>query len=198
MKNGRNISTDEWEFEDKIYCLLPSDNMFGKNLPSNNSEWDLYLVDEFRLVIDKSMALRHDKPALAEYMALRQTMATVIMQHGARVERWYYGKITDLRKERRETIYKKMRDMGWDEVYYPKGYPHKSTDAQVWQNIMDQSKPLTEKSWPSIRRRLEEIYQRSKAQYLQRLANTESLMENFANFPDGWTVQALAEQRQSG
>jgi len=146
------------------------------------------LRSEVDLVIKECLALQHDPLALEKYMHDRQVMATAIMQHALPLRRWYDSRKeqTDCDKQaivtkRRAEIYRRMNELGWEEKYYPwskyvaliprYGKRPIDPDNQKWFNYIGQHKELTEKTWLSLRPKLEELYVRFK----ERQANTPKI-----------------------
>jgi len=172
VRRGRYISPyPAWSFRESIWCLLPAHQSH-----CSNNEWNYYLVSEIDLVIEECLAFKDDNPARQKYMSDREAMTVAIMRHGVAVNRWYAKRQRDaverkdeLIKRRLDAIYDRLEGLGCQRRYFPiSRYAKDPTpicwrhpmdnDTRTWFNLVEQPKELTDRSWKTLRPKLEKLY----------------------------------------
>ncbi|KLO18513.1 hypothetical protein SCHPADRAFT_993550 [Schizopora paradoxa] len=141
------------------YTLIPWTKLTYRNKSSKRC-----LVSQLREVLRKlEKLLAEPGSELWDYISERQNLTDAINESVEPIDEWlsevWMQKAeSDIKnmKERRSSIIKRLKDLGYDEDDLNGCYDEK---GWKWGQIIDQSRPLTERVWQNVRPQLEKTIQ---------------------------------------
>ncbi|KLO18521.1 hypothetical protein SCHPADRAFT_120477 [Schizopora paradoxa] len=146
-----------------IYAMIPNlqGTKFGRPMSKT-------VGIQLKQVLDQVDELRSSPKRLEEYVEERKKLTEACYESTRMIESWLHDSSSQkersniiLKEERRKAIMQKLEELGYVDEDLSSRYDYKfnlpGKEWKKWKQLLDQTRPLTERVWQNIKPQLEEI-----------------------------------------